>query len=247
MAVSECIRRLRLSRSGMPISAVICCVPVGEWSTWLDSLHPCELEQLGRARSDKRRAEFVSGRHAAKRAICSLACSTSWLPSLLIESGVFGQPVVRAEVAAQVGVSIAHSGDFAIALAFDSGHPMGVDLEMIDIRNESTMRAQLSARETARCDEQSVSQLEMSAHLWSAKEAVGKAMRSGLTVPSCLLEVSSIQLISCGYRLEFAQLIQYAAVAVRMGDYSLAVGLPRRTRLDESDLRGDLLRELASV
>ena len=162
-------------------------------------------------------------------------------------SGVFGQPVVRAEVAAQVGVSIAHSGDFAIALAFDSGHPMGVDLEMIDIRNESTMRAQLSARETARCDEQSVSQLEMSAHLWSAKEAVGKAMRSGLTVPSCLLEVSSIQLISCGYRLEFAQLIQYAAVAVRMGDYSLAVGLPRRTRLDESDLRGDLLRELASV
>ena len=130
MAVSECIRRLRLSRSGMPISAVICCVPVGEWSTWLDSLHPCELEQLGRARSDKRRAEFVSGRHAAKRAICSLACSTSWLPSLLIESGVFGQPVVRAEVAAQVGVSIAHSGDFAIALAFDSGHPMGVDLEM---------------------------------------------------------------------------------------------------------------------
>ena len=63
----ESTRRLRLSRSDRQSEAVISCVPVGDWSSFVESLHPHEWEQLGRARSDKRRSDFVAGHPGGRR------------------------------------------------------------------------------------------------------------------------------------------------------------------------------------
>ena len=179
----ESTRRLRLSRSDRQSEAVISCVPVGDWSSFVESLHPHEWEQLGRARSDKRRSDFVAGHHAAKLAIC--AQLATWLrpSSILIEPGVFGQPIVRCPESARVGVSIAHSGGCAVAVAFDVGHPMGIDIELIDRKREAALRSQVVDSEVSLCLAHRVPTLEMSTYLWCAKEAVGKAMLTGLTVP----------------------------------------------------------------
>nr|WP_300141328.1 4'-phosphopantetheinyl transferase superfamily protein [Propionicimonas sp.] len=231
----ESTRRLRLSRSGRQSEAAISCVPVGDWSSFVESLHPHEWEQLGRARSDKRRSDFVAGHHAAKLAIC--AQLATWLrpSSILIEPGVFGQPIVRCPESARVGVSIAHSGGCAVAVAFDVGHPMGIDIELIDRKREATLRSQAVVSEVSLCLAHRVPMLEMSTHLWCAKEAVGKAMLTGLTVPSSLLEVSSVVADHDGYRIRFRNLIQYGARAVRIGNYAVALGHPRDTELEGFD------------
>ena len=221
-----------MSRSDRQSEAVISCVPVGDWSSFVESLHPHEWEQLGRARSDKRRSDFVAGHHAAKLAIC--AQLATWLrpSSILIEPGVFGQPIVRCPESARVGVSIAHSGGCAVAVAFDVGHPMGIDIELIDRKREAALRSQVVDSEVSLCLAHRVPTLEMSTYLWCAKEAVGKAMLTGLTVPSSLLEVSAVVADHDGYRIRFRNLIQYGARAVRIGNYAVALGHPRDTELE---------------
>ncbi len=231
MIMRECTQFLHLSRSDRDFSAALTCLSLDRWRQRLGSLHPIEVSIFGCAKTNKRRAEFVSGRHAAKLAVQALTNTTSSVRDIVIKRGVFGQPVLACTEAASVCVSLAHSQGLAVALAFEAGHPMGVDLEAIDDRHTSTLQSQLSETERLLGYGNADTLLELSTHLWCAKEAVAKAMRTGLTVPAYLLEASAVRNSQRGLRVEFGSLPQFAAEVVTDGNYSLAIGLPRLTQV----------------
>jgi 4'-phosphopantetheinyl transferase len=89
--------------------------------------------------------------------------------------------------------------------------------------------------------------------LWSLKEALSKALRCGLTVPFCLLEVSSLVRLPGGVRARFENFSQYEGFAFCAAPFSLALVMPHTVRwegLDEaasSQILRDCLGEVASL
>ncbi|WP_083802364.1 4'-phosphopantetheinyl transferase superfamily protein [Micromonospora sp. ATCC 39149] len=209
-------------------------------------LHPEEAGYLAGLRYPKRRGDYLIGRYVGKRAVAALVGEPD-PAGFRIDRGVFGHPVVRGTARAGVQVSITHNGPAAAAVAFDEAHPMGVDLEQIDESRLPTLLRQLSGDERALVDQLGLPLLEAAVRLWSARESLTKAMRTGLTVPMPLLEVSAaVATVGC-VRFEFRNFFQFAAMTVRIGAYCLALALPRYTRLDPLTLPAGTLGSPAEV
>jgi len=151
-----------------------------ERQTWRD---------LGR--SEQRRTEWLLGRLAAKDAVRLLLRERHGLSlypaDIEIMAGNNGQPVVRVKCGSRIAstpiVSIAHSGGTAVAIATDDPNcsGLGIDIELDGGDGEVLETAGFSAEERTL-----LSSLDTSAknewliRLWCAKEAVAKALRSGM-------------------------------------------------------------------
>jgi 4'-phosphopantetheinyl transferase len=171
--------------------------------TWLSD---AELEQLARFRFEKRRSEWLLGRFTAKTLVATAlerrAGRRPSLRSIEIVPEPSGVPQVHDVVSGArlpVSISITHSAGRALtALIFtdlpeSEGCTVGADLEKIEPRSEGFIRDFLTEPERAE-----VASLEAPARptrangIWSAKEAVLKTLKLGLTVDTwkveCLLE-----------------------------------------------------------
>ena len=172
----------------------------GEW------LSPAELERLARFRVAKRRGDWLMGRYTSKSLVASVlerkAGRRPGLRSFEIVPEPSGAPVVRdAATGARlpISVSLSHSSTRALAaLLFTdapevSGCTVGADLEWVEPRSEGFLRDFLTPAE--RGEVASLPEAERPARangIWSAKEAVLKALKLGLTVDTwkveCLLD-----------------------------------------------------------
>ena len=245
--MGELIRQLSLRRDDGEHRSTLCLAdddPAGPGRP--TRLHPDEAGYLAGLRYPKRRSDYLIGRHVGKRAVASLAGEADQA-AFQIARGVFGQPVVRGTARAGVQVSITHSGAAAAAVAFDEAHPMGIDLELVDEARMPTLLRQLSEDERALVDGLGLPLAEAAVRVWSAREALTKALRTGLTVPMPLLEVSAAVPVPGGIRFEFRNFFQYAALTARVGAYCLAVALPRYSRLEPFTLPAGTLSSSAEV
>jgi 4'-phosphopantetheinyl transferase len=192
-------------------------------------LHPGEERLWREFRYPLRQLNFLLGRAAAKMA---LARCFPAVPSGAIEiaPGVFGQPLVRAS-RLEAEVSIAHSRGAAVAVACLVGHPIGVDLEWVDASREETVRACVTPREQALWDGTSLAPLQAAFLSWSAREALAKALRCGLTVPFELLELAEITVAEGRVSARFPNFPQYAVRSWLAGGYALSIVAPRRSEI----------------
>jgi phosphopantetheinyl transferase len=193
-------------------------------------LHPAESACLDRMTTSLRRQSYLIGRYCAKEAL-TRQLGGEQAQRILIRAGVFGQPLVSAPANDGTGVSISHSADYGCALAFDPAQPMGIDLEAAGTRHERALRGQLTEAEAYRVatvwrhDNACVL-------LWTVKEAVGKAMRTGLTVPTWLYEVSAIQRVGLFLVATFQHLLQYKVLSFQWEGVFVSIALPARTTLE---------------
>lgn len=139
------------------------------------SLTPAEREDLARYRSSKRRAEYLAGRLAAKKAAaCALGrtgCST-----LEILRQPNGAPWVKRHRALRI--SIAHSARLAVAAV--AYHPIGLDLELETQRPRELARWFFSPDELHQLSTKSGADWHALANLlWTRKEAVAKVGQWG--------------------------------------------------------------------
>lgn len=220
------IRRLSLRREAGPIAASLAFAEDVAAAPAL--LHPEELAKAEGYSFPARRNTYVLGRIAAKQALCD------WLgeatpADLLIEPGVFGQPVVRSASQMRPRVSISHCADQAAAVAFGEDHPMGVDIERIDAARAEVIRAKSTAAELALIDRLNLTPPEAATLLWTAKESLSKVFATGLMTPLDVYELSEVT-VEDGYHVaRFHNFAQYRAVGFRRGDLRCAVALPRLT------------------
>ncbi len=186
---------LRLETSSGALRGMFASVPVTAFAhleAQADGLlHAQELAYWQHLRALRRRQSFLLGRYAAKRALSALAPGTE--PSQLhIRTGILGQPVVEGPTSLEV--SITHADGVFCALAFPAVHPMGVDVEHLDAHRAEVMRTQCLAGEIAEANALLGDATLAAAVLWTAREALSKALRCGMTCPFELLAVKDLVL-----------------------------------------------------
>ena len=166
----------RLRLGGVPLSALAGCTPgvAGQY------LSPEELAQWAGLNLEKRRAEWLGGRLAAKWAAARLLGETALaLPRLIIRTEAEGRPFVAAEGHAIAPfLSISHSGPLAAALS--ANIPCGLDLQQPGAKIH-TVRKRFAAPEEEAILNASLpgafTETQRLTLLWTAKEAVRKMVR----------------------------------------------------------------------
>jgi len=156
-------------------------------------LGPAERQRVAAFRVPKRRADFLLGRLAAKRLVARLLADVVRVDLSLddfdIVAEVSGAPVVRLANGGTlaVGVSISHSEGMAFSAAWaDTGDGVsaGADLEWIAPRSEALVRDFFRPEEIDAWMALPPGGVRdtFATAVWSAKEAVLKALRLGLAV-----------------------------------------------------------------
>ena len=200
--------------------------PLPATEGWLD---PRELARIDRA-VERRRREFVLGRLAAKTAL-AVWHDHAALGAFAIVPGAFEQPVVLGNSAADV--TLAHATGAAVAVAHERGHPVGVDLETIDPQRLGAVRSEVAAAELPPRRGAATDETVGLFLIWSAKEALSKALRCGLTCPFALLAVADPRLDDAGVCAgTFAHFGQYQFVAWPAGTRTFALACSRNARLE---------------
>ncbi len=189
-----------------------------------------ELEYWRSVQSPVRKRSYLTGRDAAKQAITAYAGITD-PRTLEVVSGVFNQPIVRGANLHSIGVSITHSESVACAIAFPEEHPMGVDVESIDAGRAAIMERELAGTEIRTIEGSGCGSIIARVVGWTAKEALSKVLRCGLTCPYSLLTVTRVARFEGRLTGEFESFGQYRFESWVCGELVLTMVLPRRTRL----------------
>jgi malonyl CoA-acyl carrier protein transacylase/phosphopantetheinyl transferase len=143
-----------------------------------------------RTHAPRGRRHFLMGRIAAKDAVRRWLWARGAGPLFPVEVTIapdeHGRPIVNVPGHLKVCVSIAHSGDFAVAIAHEKA--IGIDVEIVEPRNPGLEMIALSAPERALLDRVASrvagdpihARSEAFTRFWAAKEAVSKAEGTGL-------------------------------------------------------------------
>lgn len=227
--------RMNLVREQRPVNACLafsigrCSPPFEEEVT--ETLRATELEYFHGLKSGVRRMQYFLGRRVGKEAI-SLYLNQGKQNGVEISSGVFHQPIVRYSSLDTPAVTLSHSADFAIAIAHEPGHIMGIDVEQFDSAKTDIFARSLTEREknlatSASCERHLVGNV-----LWTIKESLSKAIKCGMTIPLEILEVEQLCRQSDGSFLShFKHFAQYKACSWLLPGFALSIALPKRTEL----------------
>ncbi|MEG6511755.1 4'-phosphopantetheinyl transferase superfamily protein [Desulforamulus ruminis] len=194
------------------------------------TLHPQEDRYYRTLQYEKRKKSYLLGRYCAKKAYAACVPEES-TASIAIGSGVFSQPVIQCQNSRGLQVSIAHSHDFGAALAFPEAHPMGIDLEKIDPLKTAVLTEQMTRHELAFLQDHPCPE-EMLTCLWSVKESLSKALKTGLTVPLQIYEIKEIRTRGRAILSNFRNFGQYQALSFALGGYICSMVYPLRTEMD---------------
>ena len=192
-------------------------------------LHPVETAYFSTLKFDLRQRSYLLGRYCAKQALAGYT-GISTLHHFNIDRGIFEQPIVSCPCAEKIQVSISHSNQTAIALAFPEAHPMGIDLERIQDRYLAVIQSQLTAKELELFHSSSDPNL-LSTVLWTAKEALSKVLRTGLMGSFEALAIQHLGRQENNWISEFQHFAQYQAFSFLLGDFICSIVLPKRTKL----------------
>jgi 4'-phosphopantetheinyl transferase len=176
---------------------------------------------------------FLLGRLAAKRALGALINEPD-LRRIEIRAGVYGQPLIEHPRAGRADVAVSHSHGLAVALAFPAAYPMGIDLETVAAASAATILGEMQASpaELAWLVSSGVDEATACFVLWTAREALGKALKIGINSPLGILALAEIQAAGerkwAGRYLNFPQC---RCLSQARGDRVLSLALPKDAEL----------------
>lgn len=178
-------------------------------SSAVSAIHPSlsnllsetENDTYTNLRTDKRRQDWLLGRYTAKHLIQQVIREKTGQLLPLTSFSILGRPDGSPEVIWEnppdnfaCTISISHSADMAFcALVERADWPLGADVERVDERIMEFIEAYLTAAENELLEQtaEGLRPLHTTA-IWSAKEAVLKALRVGLRQDtrtlSCLIQ-----------------------------------------------------------
>lgn len=233
---------LVLSHESSSLTAGFCLSKIGLEELHVqrfDYLHPKEQSYYHTLQYPKRRYSYLLGRYCAKKAV-SAFLKTNNFSDILIENGVFQQPIVYHPNFPNLQVSISHAENLGAALIFPEAHPMAIDVESVDDSKKDTIFKQLTKAE----QELSITLSHPFSLwlLWTVKEALSKVIKCGLMVPFELLEVESIIQQDNWFVSHFKNFHQYQALSFILGDNICSLVYPKKTEfnIDISSIRRSL-------
>lgn len=109
-------------------------------------LHPDELTYYKSLTFEKRKHDYLLGKFVAKKAVTFYESEIP-LSEIYIDSGIFEFPIVYYPGKEKIQVSLSHSEKTSVAISYSEAHPMGIDLELIDLSKMDVIETQLSDNE----------------------------------------------------------------------------------------------------
>lgn len=200
-----------------------------ETRTLLRQLHPEEKTNYESFPDEERRASYLLGRVAAKRAVQRLVRAVD-PTSICIGSGVFQFPVVKGVGLSNVQASISHCEGLGFCAAFPEAHPLGVDVEIISRANADIVSSQLSLSEK-QLIRRKMGDLDHTV-AFSMKEALSKILRTGMMLDFQLLEIDTIAKEEDHICCTFRHFSQYKAYSFCQGSHVFSLALPGRTSVE---------------
>ncbi len=193
-------------------------------------LHPRELTYFNTLKFDRRKRSYLIGRYAAKQALSSLLHEKD-LTTILIDQGIFSQPIVIYDGMHNVQVSITHCEEQGAAIAFPEAHPMGIDIERMAPDKRGIFESQVTEREKEIISRLPYAYDMMLALLWTAKEALSKALKTGLMTPFETFELSTIEVEDSHITSYFQNFGQYKTLSFTLNQYACSIVCPKKTEL----------------
>lgn len=193
-------------------------------------LHPREAAYYNTLKFEKRKRSYLIGRYAAKQAIGAVVQEKD-LRKILIEQGIFNQPVVSCEDKHNIQVSITHCDELGAAIAFREVHPMGIDLQGINTNKREVMESQATEDEKEIVTKLSRPYDTLLTVLWTAKEALSKVLKTGMMTPFTIYEVSTVEIQDdclIGYFRNFAQ---YKTLSFEIDHHVCSIVFPEKTEI----------------
>jgi phosphopantetheinyl transferase len=195
-------------------------------------LHPDELAYLSSLQFPRRRHSYLLGRLAAKKAL------RDFLPespshSLVLEAGIFGQPVLKGFGASGVQVSIAHKEGIAAAIACSERHPLAIDIEKLETSQHAAIFNMLTAREKRHFFPHSDGEIDnnLYALLWTAKESLAKILRIGFTAAMEIFEVDQITWTDDRFWVtSYTHFPQYKSISFDQHGITVAIAMPKLSK-----------------
>ena len=139
-----------------------------------------------RLREPRRRAQFIAGRVAARRAL-GMFLGRTVAAKVAIGRAASGAPLVDGH--GSLRVSIAHSGEVAVAVV--APFPIGVDIERNDMRPDSFARLFFTGAERRKISLAAAGERHTVINmLWTRKEAASKVGHWGGRLPFARLDCS---------------------------------------------------------
>jgi 4'-phosphopantetheinyl transferase len=220
--------------SGETFEAFFCFCEFSEtddYQATIDMFHPREQKYYDELRFLKRASSYHIGRYVAKRAVAALTGEKE-LRSILVEHGIFDQPVVTCKSRENIQVSITHCEGLGCAIAFPENYPMGIDIERINPNNSKLLENQLTEQENKLIKTLPYPYYTALTIFWTSKEALSKVLRTGLTTPLCIYEVNKVELYDKFIINYYKNFSQYLTVSFEAGPYVYSLTFPKNIQID---------------
>ncbi|MDO1449030.1 4'-phosphopantetheinyl transferase superfamily protein [Rhodocytophaga aerolata] len=195
-------------------------------------LHPLELEQFSKLLYERKKQSFLQGRFLAKKVLANYLDEKDH-QRIVIKSGIFGQPLVCYATSEKPAISMAHTHEYAVVLAFPEEHPMGIDIETITPDAKENIGSQLTYFERSLNSTLGEDDAIFYTRLWTIKEALSKVLKTGLMVPMEIYEINSMAIMSDkgSAHSTFTNFTQYKAFSFIRKNTVCSVVLPRETTI----------------
>jgi len=196
-------------------------------------LHPGEMAYFITLKHERRQKSYLMGRYAGKKVLSSYF-NESNLTAIEIVQGIFGQPIVRYLSREMPGISLSHDNSFAAAIAFPDTHPMALDIETADEDKVKVIKSQLTDAEAEFVMSGMLPEYLLCTLFWTAKEAMSKILKCGLTIRFALLEVeiSESDCLTKEFHITFKNFPQYQAFGWILGNRVLTIAYPAKLVID---------------
>ncbi|HUW63507.1 MAG TPA: 4'-phosphopantetheinyl transferase superfamily protein [Spirochaetia bacterium] len=194
----------------------------------IDCLHGEERQYFDTLGSQKRKKSYLIGRYSAKTAICRLTNENNF-QNISIRQGIFNQPVNTCLFNHNTQVSITHSNDIGASIAFPEEVPMGIDVEMVDPETISVLASQATDHEKFILKDLPFPYLNMLTLLWTAKEALSKALKVGLMASYHTFEIEKMETQSSHITCHFKHMRQYKTISFNLNSYICSIAYPGQT------------------
>lgn len=196
-----------------------------------DWLHVEERKYYETLTAERRQASYLMGRITAKKALLEMDPDHSFV-DMNIRMGAFKDPVPHFPCDRPLQIGITHTSTMAASLAFPATHPMAIDLEDLDEKRAQTMQKHCQPAEWEEMKAQELNATLLFTILWTAKEAIAKALRIGLTSPFSLMTVKGLkQHPENGWGGYYQHFTQYQFRSWRVADRVVSIVFPKQTQL----------------
>lgn len=180
-------------------------------------------KEIAKKYTSARLREFIASRSLAKKSVQKLIDGAA-LDDIEVLKGVFDQPILKVlDGHHSYDISISHKRDVVATLVFGQDHPTGIDLELI----APTLPGVFEKIHTRNERKISQNKAEGPIVLYSAKEALSKVLRCGLTAPLHFFEVKEVECCDDIFFGVFRNFNQYRFLALSNNGYILTLVFPK--------------------